>query len=151
MAWYPFGGPFELRPANVMSSGPLTIQTDGRTSTREIVTLAADVDHGNSGGPVLTDDGAVAGVVQVADGRRAAHRLDVAGRPATPWCAEPRRERRFGVVRRALSLPKGDRLDELSARGSLRRESLEADDRPQETGSATPPRTYSAANPSELA
>ncbi|MBM7829741.1 S1-C subfamily serine protease [Agromyces cerinus] len=63
VAGYPFGGPFELRPANVMASGPLTIQTDGRTSTRDIVTLAADVDHGNSGGPVLTGDGEVAAVV----------------------------------------------------------------------------------------
>ena len=27
------------------------------------MTLAADVDHGNSGGPVLTGDGAVGGVV----------------------------------------------------------------------------------------
>jgi uncharacterized membrane protein required for colicin V production len=63
VAGYPFGGPFDLRPANVMSSGPLTIQTEGGTSTRDIVTLAADVDHGNSGGPVLTGDGEVAAVV----------------------------------------------------------------------------------------
>ena len=32
-------------------------------STRDIMTLATDVDHGNSGGPVLTADGAVGGVV----------------------------------------------------------------------------------------
>ncbi|WP_168197127.1 MarP family serine protease [Agromyces laixinhei] len=63
VAGYPFGGPFELRPANVMSSGPLTLQSSGRTSTRDVVTLAADVDHGNSGGPVLTGDGEVAAVV----------------------------------------------------------------------------------------
>ena len=63
VAGYPFGGPFELRPASVMSSGPLTIRTDGATSTRDVVTLAADVDHGNSGGPVLTGDGEVAAVV----------------------------------------------------------------------------------------
>lgn len=63
VAGYPFGGPLELRPARVMSVGPITIQESGRTATRDIVTLAADVDHGNSGGPVLTGDGAVGGVV----------------------------------------------------------------------------------------
>ena len=63
VAGYPFGGPLELRPARVMSVGPITIQESGRTATRDIVTLAADVDHGNSGGPVLTGDGTVGGVV----------------------------------------------------------------------------------------
>ena len=63
VAGYPFGGPLELRPARVMSVGPITIEESGRTSTREIMTVAADVDHGNSGGPVLTGDGAVGGVV----------------------------------------------------------------------------------------
>ncbi len=63
VAGYPFGGPLELRPARIMSIGPITIQESGRTSTRDIVTLAADVDHGNSGGPVLTGDGDVGGVV----------------------------------------------------------------------------------------
>ncbi|MFD4420661.1 MarP family serine protease [Agromyces sp. NPDC058484] len=60
---YPFGGPFELRAARVMSVGPITIEEGGRTSTRDVMTLAADVDHGNSGGPVITGDGAVGGVV----------------------------------------------------------------------------------------
>lgn len=63
VAGYPFGGPFELRPARVMSVGPVTIEESGRTSTRDVMTLAADVDQGNSGGPVLTGDGAVGGVV----------------------------------------------------------------------------------------
>jgi S1-C subfamily serine protease len=63
VAGYPFGGPLEVRPARVMSSGPITISVDGLRSTREVVTLAADVDHGNSGGPVLTGDGEVDGVV----------------------------------------------------------------------------------------
>ena len=60
---YPYGGPFELRPGRVMAVGPLTIEEAGRSSTREIMTVAADVDRGNSGGPVLTGDGAVGGVV----------------------------------------------------------------------------------------
>lgn len=63
VAGYPFGGPFELRPARVMSVGPVTVEEGGRTSTRDIMALAADVDQGNSGGPVLTGDGAVGGVV----------------------------------------------------------------------------------------
>ena len=63
VAGYPYGGPLELRPARVMANGPLTISVDGTTSSREVVTLAADVDQGNSGGPVLTGDGLVGGVV----------------------------------------------------------------------------------------
>jgi S1-C subfamily serine protease len=63
VAGYPFGGPLELRPGSVMSEGPVTFVEGGGTSTREVMTLAADVDHGNSGGPVLTGDGAVGGVI----------------------------------------------------------------------------------------
>ncbi|BDZ55663.1 MarP family serine protease [Agromyces marinus] len=63
VAGYPFGGPLELRPAEVMANGPLTISIDGASSSRDVVTLAADIDHGNSGGPVLTGDGEVGGVV----------------------------------------------------------------------------------------
>ncbi|MFE6965916.1 MarP family serine protease [Agromyces sp. NPDC057679] len=63
VAGYPFGGPLELRPGRVAASGPLTIQEGGSTSTRDVLTLSAEVDHGNSGGPVLTADGEVAGVV----------------------------------------------------------------------------------------
>lgn len=63
VAGYPFGGPLELRPARVMSVGPIMIEERGRTSTRDVMTLATDVDHGNSGGPVLNGDGSVGGVV----------------------------------------------------------------------------------------
>ena len=63
VAGYPFGGPLEVRPGRVVAVGPLTIIEGGERSTRDVMTLAADVDHGNSGGPVLTGDGAVGGVV----------------------------------------------------------------------------------------
>ena len=63
VAGYPFGGPLEVRPARVISVGTLTIIEGGERSTRDVMTLAADVDHGNSGGPVLTAEGAVGGVV----------------------------------------------------------------------------------------
>lgn len=63
VAGYPFGGPLEIRPARVMASGPLTISVDDTTTSRDVVTLAADVDQGNSGGPVLTGDGLVGGVI----------------------------------------------------------------------------------------
>ena len=63
VAGYPFGGPFQLRGAQILATGPLTIVEDGTESTREVSTLAAKVDHGNSGGPVLTMDGEIGGVV----------------------------------------------------------------------------------------
>ncbi|MGX5697622.1 MarP family serine protease [Agromyces soli] len=63
IAGYPFGGPLDVHTGSVLSTGPLTIVEGGRTSTREVTTLAARVDHGNSGGPVLTGDGRVAAVV----------------------------------------------------------------------------------------
>lgn len=63
VAGYPFGGPLELRPGRVAASGPLTLQEGGRASTRDVLTLSAEVDHGNSGGPVLSAEGEVAGVV----------------------------------------------------------------------------------------
>lgn len=62
---YPFGGPFSVGGAAVDSVG--TAQVDdiyGTAKTdREIYTLAAQVREGNSGGPLLTDSGAVAGIV----------------------------------------------------------------------------------------
>ncbi len=70
---YPYGGPFSSGAANVISiSSPAVpdIYGDAR-SQREVYTLAADVREGNSGGPLLTLDGSVAGVVFARSGDRA--------------------------------------------------------------------------------
>ncbi len=88
---------------SVMSVAPITIQESGRTSTREIMTLAADVDHGNSGGPVLTGDGAVGGVVfaksdSVENVGYAIPRVDA--RAARRAGSDARGAGRLGVVRR---------------------------------------------------
>lgn len=62
---YPYGGPFSAQAAEVLSSGPTLVgDIHGQNPVpREISTLAANVQQGNSGGPLLTVDGAVAGVI----------------------------------------------------------------------------------------
>jgi len=62
---YPYGGPFTTTGAEVISVETISASNVyGRASSpREVYTLAADVREGNSGGPLLTVDGAVAGVI----------------------------------------------------------------------------------------
>lgn len=62
---YPFGGPFTMAGASVLSIGTAPIPDIYGTSTapREIYALESDVRPGNSGGPLLTAAGEVAGVV----------------------------------------------------------------------------------------
>ncbi|HKP06868.1 MAG TPA: MarP family serine protease [Microbacterium sp.] len=62
---YPLGGPFTMTSASVRSTGTAMIPDiyDRTSNLREIYSLNSVVRPGNSGGPVLTADGEVAGVV----------------------------------------------------------------------------------------
>jgi S1-C subfamily serine protease len=62
---YPFGGPFDSDPARVMSvDSVLVADIYGQSPTpRAVYTLAADVQQGESGGPLVSVDSRVAGVI----------------------------------------------------------------------------------------
>ncbi|UEJ81882.1 MarP family serine protease [Brachybacterium halotolerans subsp. kimchii] len=62
---YPHGGPFRSEPATVRASGSAEVHdAHGEGSVRrDIYVLDAEVEPGNSGGPLLDSDGGVAGVV----------------------------------------------------------------------------------------
>ena len=62
---YPFGGPFTSGPARVLSSGTERVDDiyGDTANPRAVYALAADVQQGNSGGPLLSTDGEVAGVI----------------------------------------------------------------------------------------
>lgn len=62
---YPLGGPFTSTPAHVLSVGVMPVFDiyEESAAPREIFALQADVQPGNSGGPLLTGDGEVGGVV----------------------------------------------------------------------------------------
>ncbi|HET6301926.1 MarP family serine protease [Microbacterium sp.] len=62
---YPHGGPLTSTGAHVLSVGAVPVPDiyGESAALREIYSLQADVQPGNSGGPLLTEDGEVAGVV----------------------------------------------------------------------------------------
>lgn len=63
VAGYPLGGPLTLVPAEVLSEQRSMVSIDGDSGVRSVLVLAAQVEHGNSGGPVLDTDGEIAGIV----------------------------------------------------------------------------------------
>ena len=62
---FPFGGPFVSLQVGVDQVGTLNVQNiyNSGTAPREIYSLAANVQEGDSGGPLLTTSGVVAGVI----------------------------------------------------------------------------------------
>jgi uncharacterized membrane protein required for colicin V production len=79
---YPYGGPFSSGPARVLSatSAPVPDIYEDASAPREIYALQAQVVPGNSGGPLLTTDGDVAGVVfaRADDGREVGYAMTTA-------------------------------------------------------------------------
>ena len=70
---YPFGGPFTSSPAEVLAvSNERIMDIYGQNSSiREVYTLAANIQPGNSGGPLLAPSGQVAGLVFARSAERA--------------------------------------------------------------------------------
>ncbi|MEV7631921.1 MarP family serine protease [Microbacterium sp. NPDC089318] len=66
---YPFGGPFRVVSAGVVSASDAAVRDiyGDSTTTRSVYALRAQVEPGNSGGPLLTQDGQVAGMVFAKD------------------------------------------------------------------------------------
>lgn len=62
---YPFGGPFRSHAAEVVDRGALRVSDIYGTSDaqREVYTLAADIQQGESGGALLDEAGSVVGIV----------------------------------------------------------------------------------------
>jgi S1-C subfamily serine protease len=62
---FPFGGPFTAGSASVLAQGATLVPDiyGSNPTPRQVYTLAATVQPGNSGGPLLATDGSVAGVI----------------------------------------------------------------------------------------
>jgi S1-C subfamily serine protease len=65
VAGYPFGGPFTEGGARVIQTGSVSVPdiTGGGHTDRDVAALTADIEQGNSGGPLLSTGGEVIGIV----------------------------------------------------------------------------------------
>lgn len=64
-AGYPHGGPYQSKPATVQDIATVLVPDiyGSNASPEDVYRLAGDIQPGNSGGPLLTMDGQVAGVI----------------------------------------------------------------------------------------
>ncbi|WP_309070557.1 MarP family serine protease [Arthrobacter sp.] len=64
-AGYPAGGPFQIQPASVQNRSDVLVENiyGADPTAVDVYTLAANVQQGNSGGPLLDLQGRVAGVI----------------------------------------------------------------------------------------
>ena len=64
-AGYPHGGPFQSKPATVQDIATVLVPDiyGNNPAQEDVYRIAGDVQPGNSGGPLLTTDGQVAGVI----------------------------------------------------------------------------------------
>ena len=62
---YPHGGPFQSKPATVQDIATVLVPDiyGNNPASADVYRIAGDVQPGNSGGPLLTTDGQVAGVI----------------------------------------------------------------------------------------
>ena len=65
IAGYPHGGPFQSKPATVQDIATVLVPDiyGSNPAPEDVYRIAGDVQPGNSGGPLLTTDGQVAGVI----------------------------------------------------------------------------------------
>jgi S1-C subfamily serine protease len=89
---YPLDGPYDAEPARVRDAGPISGPDiyNSQTVTRDIYTIRGKVRSGNSGGPLITSDGAVLGVIFAAAADDPQTGFALTAREAAPVVAQGR-------------------------------------------------------------